>query len=258
VSYFALLYDVVDDFVTRRQPYRAEHLSLALAAHARGELVLAGAFAEPVDGALLIFHGPDRSAAEGFARGDPYVRAGLVERWTVRPWSVVIGGQSFGPSSTAGLGEDPLPAFFERFVTGLSGRWLDKARQFRPVSDVPIGELGAHPDLGERLRDVTAKLPGTEFGVHYRMFAARTRGGRIFALGQGTRLLRLRVGRSRAAQAYRSGAKPDAELGPDWVELDAWNPEPPAAAWLATLRELAAVAHASGDLRALGERPGLL
>ena len=247
MSYFTLFYEVVDDFVTRRQPYRAQHLSLALAAHARGELVLGGAFAEPVDGALLVFHGSDRSVAESFARGDPYVRAGLVNHWTVRPWSVVIGGKSLAPSSTSGGGDDPLSAFFERFVAGLSGPWLDKARQFRSVSDVPMGELGAHPDLGERLRDVTASLPGTEFGVHYRMFAARTLGGRIFALAQGTRLLHLRVGRSRAADAYRLGAKPDAELGPDWVELDAWNPEPAAAAWLATLRKLASLAHATGD-----------
>ena len=85
MSYFALLYDVVEDFVARRQPYRARHLSLAQAAHARGELVLAGAFAEPVDGALLIFQCSDRSVVESFAEGDPYVRAGLVRRWTVRP-----------------------------------------------------------------------------------------------------------------------------------------------------------------------------
>ena len=177
VSYFALLYDVVDDFLTRRQPHRAEHLSAALASHARGELVLAGAFAEPVDGALLVFRCADRSVPESFARSDPYVRAGLVKRWIVRPWSVVIGEPSSDPSSAVDRADDPLAAFLERFVTGLSGPWLDKARQFRPASDVPIGELGAHPDLGERLRDVTADLRGTEFGVHYRMFAARKVGG---------------------------------------------------------------------------------
>jgi hypothetical protein len=79
------------------------------------------------------------------------------------------------------------------------------------------------------------------------MFAARTQGGRIFALAQGTRLLHLRVGRNRAAEAYHSGAKPDAELGPDWVDLDAWNPEPAAAAWLATLRALASLAYDAGE-----------
>jgi uncharacterized protein YciI len=30
--------------------------------------------------------------AEDFARADPYVRNGLVTRWRVREWSVVIGG----------------------------------------------------------------------------------------------------------------------------------------------------------------------
>ena len=247
MSYFALLYDVVEDFVARRQPYRAQHLSLAQAAHARGELVLAGALAEPVDGALLIFQCSDRSVVESFAEGDPYVRAGLVRRWTVRPWSVVIGDPSFEPSTDAGHGEDPLPAFLERLVAGLSEPWLDKARQFRSVSDVPIQELGAHPDLGERLRDITAALPGTELGVHCRMFVARQQGERIFALAQGTGLLRLRVGRRHAADAYRSGAKPDADLGPDWVDVDAWNPEPPAEAWLRTLRHLASMAHAASD-----------
>jgi uncharacterized protein YciI len=247
VSYFALLYEVVDDFVTRRQPYRAEPLSLALAAHARGELVLAGAFAEPADGALLTFHGPDRSAAESFARRDPYVRAGLVNRWTVRRWSVGIGGQSFGPSITSSGGEDPLPVFFERFVAGLSAPWLDKARRSGPCptcrseSSARIRISASDCETSRRnFREPSAEST-TECSP------ARTRGGRIFALGQGTRLLRLRVGRSRPAEAYRSGAKPDAELGPDWVELDAWNPEPPAAAGLATLRELAALAHATGD-----------
>jgi hypothetical protein len=79
------------------------------------------------------------------------------------------------------------------------------------------------------------------------MFVARQQGERIFALAQGTGLLRLRVGRRHAAEAYRSGAKPDADLGPDWVDVDAWNPEPPAEAWLRTLRHLASMAHAASD-----------
>ena len=58
---------------------------------ARGELRLGGALAEPADEALLVFKGEDGSAAEAFARADPYVREGLVRRWTVRRWTVVIG-----------------------------------------------------------------------------------------------------------------------------------------------------------------------
>jgi uncharacterized protein YciI len=91
MTYYALVYYVVDDFVSRRVAYREEHLRLAREAHRRGELLLAGALADPADRALLIFRAADRSVAEEFARNDPYVTRGLVTRWGVRPWTVVIG-----------------------------------------------------------------------------------------------------------------------------------------------------------------------
>jgi uncharacterized protein YciI len=91
MRYFALFYHVVDDFVSRRAPYRGEHLRLAHAAHRRGELLLAGALTEPADRALLVFRTADRSTVEAFARNDPYVANGLVTRWEVRSWAVVIG-----------------------------------------------------------------------------------------------------------------------------------------------------------------------
>jgi uncharacterized protein len=68
VSYWVLLYDVVPDYVERRGEFRAEHLGLATAAHERGELVMAGALAEPADAAILVFTGDDPSAAAGSAR----------------------------------------------------------------------------------------------------------------------------------------------------------------------------------------------
>jgi uncharacterized protein len=89
--YFALMYDLVDDYLERRGAYRAEHLALARAATERGEIVLAGAFADPADQALIVFEGTDRSVAERFAEADPYVRNGLVRNWRVRAWTVVIG-----------------------------------------------------------------------------------------------------------------------------------------------------------------------
>ena len=95
--YFALIYDTVDDYLERRSAYRAEHLALARAASERGELVLAGAFADPADQALIVFEGPDRSVAERFAASDPYVQNGLVKSWQVREWTVVI-GRAFGGS----------------------------------------------------------------------------------------------------------------------------------------------------------------
>jgi uncharacterized protein YciI len=94
MSYFALFYEVVDGYAERRMPFRQEHLGIANAARERGELVMAGALGEPIDGALLVFKADDRSVAEEFARNDPYVLNGLVTRWEVRPWAVVIGGQS--------------------------------------------------------------------------------------------------------------------------------------------------------------------
>jgi len=93
MPYYALFYDVVDDFVARRTMFREEHLGLARAAHARGELVFAGALADPADGALIIFQSDSPATAESFARNDPYVKNGLVTRWRVRNWTVVIGNQ---------------------------------------------------------------------------------------------------------------------------------------------------------------------
>ncbi len=92
IKYFALLYDVVDGFVEKRTPYRPAHLAAVRDAHARGELVLAGALGDPADGALLVFRADGAEPVERFAAADPYVVSGLVTRWRVRPWAVVIGG----------------------------------------------------------------------------------------------------------------------------------------------------------------------
>jgi uncharacterized protein YciI len=89
--HYLLMYDVVPDYVQRRAAFRDEHLALAWAAHARGELVLGGALADPPDGAVLLFKGDSPAAAEAFASADPYVRNGLVTRWRVRTWTTVAG-----------------------------------------------------------------------------------------------------------------------------------------------------------------------
>ena len=89
--HYLLIYDVVSDYVERRKPLRAEHLTLARAAHARGELVLGGAFADPVDGAVILFRGDSPAVAEAFAMADPYVMHGLVTKWLVRTWTTVVG-----------------------------------------------------------------------------------------------------------------------------------------------------------------------
>jgi uncharacterized protein YciI len=90
MPYFALTYDVVEDFVDGRTPFRPAHIKGVREAHARGELIMAGALADPA-GALLVFRGDNKSIAENFAKADPYVKEGLVRKWTVRPWTVVVG-----------------------------------------------------------------------------------------------------------------------------------------------------------------------
>ncbi|MBS0261994.1 MAG: YciI family protein [Planctomycetes bacterium] len=98
--HYLLFYDVVEDYATLRVPFRAEHLDLGRQALARGELVLGGALANPVDGAVLLFQGDSPAVAEEFARRDPYVRNGLVTKWTVREWTTVIGAGAAVPIAT--------------------------------------------------------------------------------------------------------------------------------------------------------------
>lgn len=94
--HWLLMYELVDDYLERRADHRSAHLALAWAAVERGVL-LAGAVAEPVDSALLLFQGDSPAAAEAFARADPYVNAGLVRSWRVRPWQTVVGEAAANP-----------------------------------------------------------------------------------------------------------------------------------------------------------------
>ena len=87
------MYYVVDDYDSRRAAFREEHLRLAREANQRGELILAGALSDPTDRALLVFRAPDSSVVENFVRNDPYVTNGLVTRWEVRSWTVIIGNE---------------------------------------------------------------------------------------------------------------------------------------------------------------------
>ncbi|WP_233863302.1 YciI-like protein [Paraburkholderia adhaesiva] len=95
--HWLLTYELVDDYLEQRAAHRNAHLALAWEAVSRGELLLAGAVAEPVDSALLLFQGDSPAAAEAFARADPYVLAGLVKSWRVRPWQTVVGDEATNP-----------------------------------------------------------------------------------------------------------------------------------------------------------------
>ena len=89
--HFLLIYELASDYLDRRAQYRAEHLALAWQAVERGQIVLAGATGDPVDGAMLLFEADSSAPAKAFAEADPYVRNGLVTGWRVTPWNTVVG-----------------------------------------------------------------------------------------------------------------------------------------------------------------------
>lgn len=128
MNYYALIYETVDDYVARRAEFREQHLRIARGWRERGDLVLAGAFDDPVDRALLVFRVEDKSKVEEFARKDPYVVNGLVRKWEVRPWKVVVGQEQHASSAiptgptgaivrrwSARAAETQLPKYLEHF-----------------------------------------------------------------------------------------------------------------------------------------------
>lgn len=87
----ALHYDYVDDILERREPHREAHLAQVRAWEESGRLLVAGALGDPPRGALFGFAVEEPRQVEEFVAADPYVRAGLVTRHRVEPWTVVAG-----------------------------------------------------------------------------------------------------------------------------------------------------------------------
>jgi uncharacterized protein len=105
-KHYLLFYEVSEDYVAGRAAFREAHLEKGWRSHERGELVLGGALANPLDGAVLLFEGDSPQVAEAFARADPYVTSGLVKRWYVREWSTVVGEGSSTPLRTSAMAAD--------------------------------------------------------------------------------------------------------------------------------------------------------
>ena len=92
--HYLLFYEAEADYAERRKAFRDAHLTYARAAVARGELVLGGAYANPTDGAVLLFRADSPVAAEEFAKNDPYVVNRVVKRWYIREWTTVVGADA--------------------------------------------------------------------------------------------------------------------------------------------------------------------
>jgi uncharacterized protein len=95
--HYLLIYDVAPDYLARRSEFRDEHLELAWKSVERGELLLGGALSDPVDSAVLLFQAESPEVPTAFALADPYVKNGLVTKWTVRAWNTVVGHQASNP-----------------------------------------------------------------------------------------------------------------------------------------------------------------
>jgi len=75
----------------KRAPFREKHLALVKSYQDQKKMVLAGAYTEPLDGALLIFKVDSAAEVEQFTQADPYVQNSLVSKWRIREWNVVAG-----------------------------------------------------------------------------------------------------------------------------------------------------------------------
>ena len=95
--HYLLTYTYTDDYLEKRGLFRNEHLHHAWAAQHRGELILGGAVGDPADSAVLVFSCTSAEVVEAFVQADTYYRNGLVQRYSIRPWTTVVGEAAHTP-----------------------------------------------------------------------------------------------------------------------------------------------------------------
>lgn len=89
MQHFVLTYRYVDDYMARRDAFRAEHLARLQKAVDDGLVLAAGVLPESLS-ALIVCRA--NSADElCFAKDDPYYHAGLITSFEVEPWTVAVG-----------------------------------------------------------------------------------------------------------------------------------------------------------------------
>jgi uncharacterized protein YciI len=86
---YVVLYDSADDVASKAPPQFPAHKARLDEFHARGDLLLVGAFGDPQkEGSMAVFR--TREAAEEFVGGDPFVLNGVVKAWHLREWNEVL------------------------------------------------------------------------------------------------------------------------------------------------------------------------
>jgi uncharacterized protein len=86
---YVVFYEAAADFRSKVPEHIEGHRALWAKYRNEGTLLMIGPFTdEPAGGALGIF--TTREAAESFVAIDPFVRHGLVARYTIREWNEVL------------------------------------------------------------------------------------------------------------------------------------------------------------------------
>jgi uncharacterized protein YciI len=84
-----VFYESADDVMEKAPIHMEAHSAWFRSFHERGTLLMIGTFADPaVDGAMCVF--ADRTTAEEFVAGDPFVTNGVVKRYTIKDWNEIL------------------------------------------------------------------------------------------------------------------------------------------------------------------------
>ena len=89
-KWWLVRYNYVPNILERRKPFRSDHLAHAQKYKQDGTVVMGGAFANPTDGAAVVFQTQNIDTIHEFIKNDPYVVNGLVTDHEIREWTVVV------------------------------------------------------------------------------------------------------------------------------------------------------------------------
>jgi len=91
---FLLFYEKAPGYAERQKTFAEQHRAYFEERARKGDMVLGGSLEDPLDGsALILFETDSAEVVEAFAKMDPYVRNGIIKKWWVRKWDVVVGSE---------------------------------------------------------------------------------------------------------------------------------------------------------------------
>ena len=84
---YVVYYESAPDFMAKVPANIDAHRALWRTFHADGRLLMVGPYTDGA-GALAVFS--SRAAADEFVKVDPFVKNGVVSRWTIHEWNEVL------------------------------------------------------------------------------------------------------------------------------------------------------------------------